>query len=565
MKPHAILLRAPGEIDPASRSRAAGTAGAPAILQRSDDDFVDAVLEDLRSGAGRDGLAASLATTRADGVLKLFQPVQRQFHVALLEAVCDAPGAPRIDPARLESAGMVLRRIRPGGTAREGWMRAAGRLRGWVAIDAETERDNRHDPLPANRLARKAVGPPALARELATFAAQVPGALLAEHVIPLFLAPPDVCTEAGKTLYYGIVPTTSSDLSEAPGEMPEGFEAGSAAFRDHLVAPLAGAAMSLPGAGSPVMQSWRDQADIRPGTSGHDPLVTKFVQMLRQLAIEFDAFGESAVSPAVFAELETIALPLVLQPGETIPRTVTAGTFLRACVPLLLERRRLDEQEIAAYQDAGISMLLASDPNQTPEAWPAPEMPASWPARDATATARLVVALAVALGERFKTVKGRAGRFDVAGARYQIRAFLRVKPECGCPTRTIWSDYSEPFTIAPWYEGSGAPPVQVPLPDATDRNLLKSLKPNVAFVVPPALNNLLGGSADDLAKGKGSASPTPDLQWICAFSIPLITICAFIVLNIFLSLFDLIFRWMLFFKICIPFPKIGGGSSGGGS
>ena len=210
-------------------------------------------------------------------------------------------------------------------------------------------------------------------------------------------------------------------------------------------------------------------------------------------------------------------------------------------------------------------MLLASDPNQTPEAWPAPEMPASWPARDATATARLVVALAVALGERFKTVKGRAGRFDVAGARYQIRAFLRVKPECGCPTRTIWSDYSEPFTIAPWYEGSGAPPVQVPLPDATDRNLLKSLKPNVAFVVPPALNNLLGGSADDLAKGKGSASPTPDLQWICAFSIPLITICAFIVLNIFLSLFDLIFRWMLFFKICIPFPKIGGGSSGGGS
>ena len=101
----------------------------------------------------------------------------------------------------------------------------------------------------------------------------------------------------------------------------------------------------------------------------------------------------------------------------------------------------------------------------------------------------------------------------------------------------------------------------MPLPDATDRNLLKSLKPNVAFVVPPALNNLLAGSADDLAKGKGEASSTPDLQWICAFSIPLITICAFIVLNIFLSLFDLIFRWMLFIKICIPFPKIGGSSS----
>jgi hypothetical protein len=45
------------------------------------------------------------------------------------------------------------------------------------------------------------------------------------------------------------------------------------------------------------------------------------------------------------------------------------------------------------------------------------------------------------------------------------------------------------------------------------------------------------------------------LGWICGFNIPLITICAFIVLNIFLSLFDLIFRWLFFIKICVPFPK----------
>ena len=27
-------------------------------------------------------------------------------------------------------------------------------------------------------------------------------------------------------------------------------------------------------------------------------------------------------------------------------------------------------------------------------------------------------------------------------------------------------------------------------------------------------------------------------------------------LNIFLSLFDLFFRWMLFIKVCIPFPTV---------
>jgi len=44
------------------------------------------------------------------------------------------------------------------------------------------------------------------------------------------------------------------------------------------------------------------------------------------------------------------------------------------------------------------------------------------------------------------------------------------------------------------------------------------------------------------------------LMWLCSFNIPIITLCAFIVLNIFLSLFDIFFQWMLFIKICIPIP-----------
>jgi hypothetical protein len=135
-----------------------------------------------------------------------------------------------------------------------------------------------------------------------------------------------------------------------------------------------------------------------------------------------------------------------------------------------------------------------------------------------------------------------------------LRAFVRLRPDGVCPARTEWSAYSEPFVIAPWYEGAGAAPVQVPLPDATDRNVLKSLRPNVAFVVPPSLQNLLSGNPKDMLEGKGSTGGLT-LGWICGFNIPIITICAFIVLNIFLSLFDLIFRWLFFIKICIPFPK----------
>jgi len=57
-----------------------------------------------------------------------------------------------------------------------------------------------------------------------------------------------------------------------------------------------------------------------------------------------------------------------------------------------------------------------------------------------------------------------------------------------------------------------------------------------------------------LSEGKGSTGSKLGIQWLCSFSIPLITICAFIVLNIFLQLFNLIFQWLLYIKICIPIP-----------
>jgi hypothetical protein len=117
------------------------------------------------------------------------------------------------------------------------------------------------------------------------------------------------------------------------------------------------------------------------------------------------------------------------------------------------------------------------------------------------------------------------------------------------------------FVIAPWYEGSGAPPLQIALPDPSDKEMLKKLKPNVAFTVPASMQNLLGGDPLDLMDGKEPADNGLKLGWICSFNIPIITICAFIVLNIFLSLFDLFFRWMMFIKICIPFPKKSGGES----
>jgi hypothetical protein len=526
---HDVLLRAPRELDRAFNTRPKNVSGAPAILQREDDDFIEATLEELRSAESRSALAGDLADTRNSGVLKLFQPMQRQFHLAVMEAFCDIPGVPRVDPKKIESAGMVLRRVRNNGR-REAWMRATGEIRGWLPVQDEAESDPRHDPNPQLRLARHAIGPASLARQLVAQAAQRPGALLSEHVIPMFVAPPDVCAEARRTLYYGIIPTTSSELSSAPAQMPSGFGPSSQAFRDHLVGGLRGEAMDFTRAGQTVQPTWRIEGDIPMGDAGHNALLNKFILLLRQIAIEFDAFGESAASKALFAELQTISLPLVTHGPHHHPRGVTAGSFLKACVPVLLER----------------------DANA-----PRPEMPKSWPALDANARGRLANALSAGMLERFKSIQPRAGRYDRPGARYQLRAFVRLKPEGPCPARTVWSDYSEAFTIAPWYESTGSAPVQIPLPDLT-RDTLKALKPNVAFVVPPSIANLLNSDPKKLSDGEGEEPNPMGIQWICSFSLPIITICAFIVLNIFLGLFDLFLKWMMFIKICVPFPKSGG-------
>ncbi len=538
--PHEVTLGAP-------RGMASG--GAPLLLQRADEDFIDAVLDECTSAAGRAQLMASRAGTRtAQQVLKLFQPIQRQHHLALLEAWCEVPGTPRIDPARVESAGLVVRRVRrASGAVQEGWMRSRGRLRGWMPV-ARIGGPARYPASPL-RLQQGRTGVADIDRELLRIDLQQEDALLNEHVVPMFVAPPEVCRAMGKTVYFGLVPTVSSELAESAAVFDESGSFGpeSTDFRNHLVQALRGEQMDFPLAGERLDADWAEAAEfatserpagladahwnpLRPG-GGARTGMQRLLRLLRQLDGEFNAFeGTSAHALALRQQLAAIALPLVLREGEIEPRSVNAEQFLRQAVRVLIERDR-----------------SAS----------APEMPTRWPALPEAQARALRLALSQSVAERFAQLNPAPGRFDDSAAQYVVRAFVRLKPECGCPSRIVWSADTEPFVIAPWYEGSGAPPVRIQLPDVSDRNLLRSLKPNVAFAVPPALQNLLGGNPKDLMEGKKPADAGISIGWICSFSIPIISICAFIVLSIFLSLFDLIFRWMAFIKICIPFPKKG--------
>ena len=149
-------------------------------------------------------------------------------------------------------------------------------------------------------------------------------------------------------------------------------------------------------------------------------------------------------------------------------------------------------------------------------------------------------------------------RFDDRST-YEIRCFVRRhraecprdSSHCTCPV--TWSEPTEPYQLASQFdlEGTSNRPFTVQLPDLKQLQAdAMRLSPagGVRFVTPPdsALNFTTTGL--DASKLSGA------FPQICSFSIPLITIVAMFVLQIFLPIVVFVFQlwWMLLLKFCIP-------------
>lgn len=157
-------------------------------------------------------------------------------------------------------------------------------------------------------------------------------------------------------------------------------------------------------------------------------------------------------------------------------------------------------------------------------------------------------------------------QFDAAGqprfdphASYELRCFVRAHHHCppkagkspDCDGPVVWSAPSEPFRLAAAMDvlGSANRPIAIRMPDLRDLAAQAALRPRgrlspVRFVQPQHLS----------PRGEGG---TMGGEAICSFSIPLITIVALFVLNLFLPIVVFIFQlwFLLVFRFCIP-PQI---------
>ena len=71
------------------------------------------------------------------------------------------------------------------------------------------------------------------------------------------------------------------------------------------------------------------------------------------------------------------------------------------------------------------------------------------------------------------------------------------------------------------------------------------------------MNSLkLGKGATPDAVPDQEPGPGLGLQWICSFSLPVITLVAMILLMIMIVMLNLVFFWLPFVRICLPFPKM---------
>jgi hypothetical protein len=518
----------------------AGGSIAPTILQRVDQEFLPAILselsltDELRRDAGLQKALSSLAHDRdTAGVLRLYQPVHRTFHVALLEVACDTFGRPRLDPQKIDSAGLVVRRIAGAADSRilhEGWMQSEKRVRGWTGLNS-LQREDDLDPDPSRRPAELRTGNGEINRRLQLWK-QNP-APLSEACTPLFVAPPEVCQNARRTILYGVVPVTSSDLTEPPpadkpGEVSADLpRLDTSELREKMRAHLPFFLQERKSGVNPSVPRAGDDLDF---TDAEDSQLQAFILNLRQLKFEFGAFAETGPGRALYQELNQLRLE---------PDKRPLGEFLKQATAILVD-----------LEGKGAALRTV-------------RMPASWPAVSRGQEEQILNRVMTVLNSQLESLTHSEGRFEYASSRYRLRAFVRVKRGDGCPPKIFWSDYSEPFRIVPWFEPSGVPPVKITLPDPFDQDFLGKLrpngifKPNVTFVVPERLFNLMNkNSPDDFLKGNASEGGFQlGLDWICGFNIPIITLCAFIVLFIFLVLLNLIFWWLPFIKICIPFPK----------
>jgi hypothetical protein len=483
----------------------------PALLRFERDSFMDDVGQLLaREPAQLQDHVAAPVTYRlpAPGEtappkppeLKLYQAVHGHFYLVAATLVCRLPGLPEhdVNVAAKEEVRFVLRRLDADGKREWAWVVDPGAKGGksWRLVADRARVDDSEELLP---------------------------------MFPLRYTLDDRL----RRLFVGLVPTASGDSYKAAG------------------------ALAKPGSGTGA-----PPADPRPAA-----LTAKVTDPLRALTatllpahdqIEASRFLLLDFAEFLHTHLGWFASPAWTQPSDAKALTlwsmlaapaVGGGTISwRSALASAWSERLLLSGEATGSSSLNLNLRKPGlTPKQLDDAVQAalPPLPASDPEAPAVSIQGDV------------TPPPPVPKLDARGsAKYVIRCVYR-RPECGPLTPDVVSAPSDVFQIAAFFDfDAPARSITIAMPVDTSIKDLRKLRKNVSFLLSNELRSQMNRvkSLKDSVAGDFAEGESLDIGMICSFSIPIITICALIVLMIFISLLNIVFWWMPFLRICVPIP-----------
>ncbi|MCW7541372.1 hypothetical protein OOT46_26525 [Aquabacterium sp. A7-Y] len=167
---------------------------------------------------------------------------------------------------------------------------------------------------------------------------------------------------------------------------------------------------------------------------------------------------------------------------------------------------------------------------------------------------------------------------DLREAWYVMR-LVYERPDCAPFHGTVVSAATQPFQMAGFFDPDApARPIRIGLPLDISPAGLRKFDKNTAFMLSDMLcgqiDRMKGIGLGDLVrsvlpwplhkdlnvpeKGDCKTSDGLSLGVMCSLSIPIVTICALLLVMIIVSLLDFIFRWLPYFIVCFPLPGFKG-------
>ncbi|MCE3253875.1 MAG: hypothetical protein K0Q67_2895 [Cellvibrio sp.] len=495
-------------------------------------------------------------------VLRL--PMHKSFYLVSCEIVCERPGKPALDPQQIASAGYVIRRL--GAKGEQSWMLEDDQALGWQSTPTGVR-----DPDVNRRCCNLGLNGKAKVKLRGAAPAQPALTYTGEQTHPMHAIKSYDTQGKCHTVVYGYLSLGGTYLLRQPvGKSSKGQASPFTADSLNNFSQTAAAQLpwpfgfKLPGNQSTVNQTWTYDC-ARPINKALPSAA--FFELLKHLVNRYH-LGEANVADNAalqgWAEKQHFYLETVK--NKLSPETfndVTRTNFTSVASPGNLYTWL--ETHFAKNPNALVNYIAAQeqrlDENKSLELIPGL---GSYSLYITPADAQELRTL---LGQRvLDQVMGKVKEIPLPkfGQQrediYQIIPFVRVRNACG-GEEIVWGDMqarSEIFRVAAPFDPSASRPSLIQMPSLAD--LRKGMAQGVSMLTPPdtfsllnALNLKKGASEEVVPKGD---IPQLGIQWICSFSLPVITLVAMIVLMIMISLLNIIFFWLPWVRICLPFPSI---------